>query len=597
MFQRLACLLGRRSRNGSSDDSSTFPIRQLFVLALVRICEPIAFMSIFPYVYHMVESFHVTDNDRQIALYAGMITSSFTFAEFSAGMFWGRMSDRIGRKPVLIMGLLGTAISMVAFGFAPNLATAMVARALGGMLNGNIGVLQTTVAEIVTKKEHQPRAYSIMPFVWCLGSIIGPAMGGALAQPCDNYPALFARSSLWDKFPFLLPNLVCITVLICGIVVGVLFLEETHPEKKHRRDPGLELGRWLVNLCWGSRVQLPDHSDVDVKEKYFDAPPGYETAESSPCLRPVDDGVSDDCDLEGQKSPAPKAFTRQVILAIVAYGILAYHSVSFDQLMPVLLSTPRSDDDIVLPLKFTGGLGMATKTIGFMLAVQGVYSMIAQLWLFPFVVKHFGTLRTFRFVLLVWPPLYLAVPYLVLLPAKLQTFAVYVSLISKITFHVIAFPATAILLANAAPSSKVLGSINGVAASTASLSRAFGPTITGLLHSKGLGSGYSVLAWWACGIVCLIGAIQSFWMEESPEPERFKTCQPEVNESEMKREALSDFGNQDQGSDFDELPEEEQRLLSLRSSVDHDFDISQLNLNAVGDFPKPQADVTHDTNV
>ncbi|KGO74053.1 Major facilitator superfamily domain, general substrate transporter [Penicillium italicum] len=595
MFQRPACFQGRRSRNGSGDDFSTFPIRQLFVLALVRICEPIAFMSIFPYVYHMVESFHVTDNDRQIALYAGMITSSFTFAEFSAGMFWGRMSDRIGRKPVLIMGLVGTAISMVVFGFAPNLATAMIARALGGMLNGNIGVLQTTVAEIVTKKEHQPRAYSIMPFVWCLGSIIGPAMGGALAQPCDNYPTLFARSTLWDKFPFLLPNLVCITVLVCGIVVGFLFLEETHPEKKHRRDPGLELGHWLVNLCWGSRVQLPDHSDVDVKEKYFDAPPGYETAESSPCLRPVDDGASADCDLEGQKSPAPKAFTRQVILAIVAYGILAYHSVSFDQLMPVLLSTPRSDDDVVLPLKFTGGLGMATKTIGFMLAVQGVYSMIAQLWLFPFVVKHFGTLRTFRFVLLVWPPLYLAVPYLVLLPAKIQMLAVYVSLISKITFHVIAFPATAILLANAAPSSKVLGSINGVAASTASLSRAFGPTITGLLHSKGLNSGYSVLAWWACGLVCLIGAIQSFWMEESPEPERFKTRQPEVSESEMKREVLSDFGNQDQVSD--ELPEEEQRLLSLRSSVDHDFDISQLNLNNVDNFPKPRADITNDTNV
>ncbi|KAJ5458556.1 hypothetical protein N7475_009944 [Penicillium sp. IBT 31633x] len=594
MFQLPACLQGRRSRNGSGDDFSAFPIRQLFVLALVRICEPIAFMSIFPYVYHMVESFHVTDNDRQIALYAGMITSAFTFAEFSAGMFWGRMSDRIGRKPVLIMGLVGTAISMIVFGFSPNLATAMIARALGGMLNGNIGVLQTTVAEIVTKKEHQPRAYSIMPFVWCLGSIIGPAMGGALAQPCDNYPGLFARNTLWDKFPFLLPNLICITVLVCGIVVGFLFLEETHPDKKHRRDPGIELRQWLVNLCWGSRVQLPVDSDVDVQEKYFDAPPEYASAESSPCLRPVDDVASAKYDLEGQKSPAPKTFTRQVIFVIVAYGILAYHSVSFDQLMPVFLSTPRSDDDVVLPLKFTGGLGMATKTIGFMLAVQGVYSMIAQLWLFPFVVKHFGTLRTFRFVLLVWPPLYLAVPYLVLLPAKLQTLAVYVSLISKITFHVIAFPATAIMLANAAPSSKVLGSINGVAASTASLSRAFGPTITGLLHTKGLDSGYSVLAWWACGLVCLIGAIQSFWMEETPEPERFKSSPSEVNESELKREALSDFDTE--GRESDELPEEEQRLLSLRSSVDNDFDISKLNLNTVDNSNQGNVNA-YDTNV
>lgn len=275
----------------------------------------------------MVESFHVTDNDQKIALYAGMITSSFTFAEFSAGMFWGRMSDRIGRKPVLIMGLIGTALSMVAFGFAPNLATAMIARALGGLLNGNIGVLQTTVAEIVTVKEHQPRAYSIMPFVWCLGSIIGPAMGGALAQPCDNYPGVFQRNTLLDRFPFLLPNLVCIVVLICGIVVGTLFLEETHPEKKHRRDPGRELGHWLISHCWGSRVQLLDDSAAG-DEKYFAyddvSPPEYESVESSPCLRPVTDFDSTDCDLEGgQKTSPPKAFTRQVIVTIIAYGILA----------------------------------------------------------------------------------------------------------------------------------------------------------------------------------------------------------------------------------------------------------------------------------
>jgi len=250
--------------------------------------------------------------------------------------------------------------------------------------------------------------------------------------------------------------------------------------------------------------------------------------------------------------------------------------------MPVFLSTPKSDDSVVLPLKFTGGLGLPTKTIGFMLAVQGIYSMIAQLWLFPFVVKHFGTLRTFRFVLLAWPPLYLAVPYLILLPAKLQMPAVYVALISKITFHVIAFPATAILLANAAPSSKVLGAINGAAASTASLSRAFGPTVTGLLHSKGLESGYSVLAWWACGLVCLMGAIQSFWMEEASEPERFKSRNSEVKEAELKQESMSE-GYAAQDTDV----EEEQRLLSLRSSIDHEFDITNLDLNATHDLAPP----------
>lgn len=91
-------------------------------------------MSIFPYIYYMVEEFGVPSND--ISFYAGMVTSAFTFAEFSTGMLWGRLSDKIGRKPVLLTGLAGTALSVLIFGFAPNIWVALIARALGGLLNG-----------------------------------------------------------------------------------------------------------------------------------------------------------------------------------------------------------------------------------------------------------------------------------------------------------------------------------------------------------------------------------------------------------------------------------------------------------------------------
>lgn len=91
-------------------------------------------MSIFPYIYYMVGDFGVPEND--ISFYAGMVTSAFTFAEFSTGMLWGRLSDRIGRKPVLLTGLAGTALSVLVFGFAPNIWVALIARALGGLLNG-----------------------------------------------------------------------------------------------------------------------------------------------------------------------------------------------------------------------------------------------------------------------------------------------------------------------------------------------------------------------------------------------------------------------------------------------------------------------------
>ena len=474
-------------------------------------------MSIFPYAYRMIETFDLTEDETQISIYAGMLITAFAFAEFSTGMLWGRVSDQMGRKPVLIMGLIGTAISMICFGFSRSLTSAILARALGGLLNGNVGVLQTTVAELVTKREHQPRAYSIMPFVWCLGSIIGPMMGGALAMPCEAYPWLFSRGGLFDKYPFLLPNIVCVIVLLFGIANGILFLEETHIEKKNRQDIGLKVGRCLIRKIFGEAALPNDNSHLFAsEEETFDPPPGYRSTEGSPRVSTVTPSIASEIESCTEKSNhgLKKTFNRQVILVIIGYGILAYHSVSFDSLMPVFLSESRNQTIISLPFRFSGGFGLSTKKIGFMMAVQGLYSMIAQLWFFPFIVRRVGTLTAFRTVMVVWPMLYFAVPYLVLLPSHFQIAGAYLCLLTKITFHVIAFPSNAILLANAAPSKSVLGTINGVASSTACLARAFGPTVSGAIHSFGLTFGCNGLAWWAGGVVCAIGAFESFFMEE-----------------------------------------------------------------------------------
>jgi MFS family permease len=294
-------------------------------------------MSIFPYAYRMIETFDITSDSTQISMYAGMLITSFAFAEFSTGVIWGRISDKIGRKPVLIMGLIGTALSMVSFGFATSLPAAIVARALGGLLNGNVGVLQTTVAELVTSKEHQPRAYSIMPFVWCLGSIIGPAMGGALAAPCEAYPWLFPRDTIFARHPFLLPNLVCVGVLMVGIMIGLLFLEETHPDLKWRRDFGLELGRRIMGKSTeGSASPYAETKIGSGATAEFanlienDAPPGYRSTEGSPRLSmaTIVSPALKEVDVEvayptraGRFSP--KTFNKQVVMVIIGYGILA----------------------------------------------------------------------------------------------------------------------------------------------------------------------------------------------------------------------------------------------------------------------------------
>jgi MFS family permease len=308
-------------------------------------------MSIFPYIYYMIESFHMTDDNRKIALFAGLVTSVFAFCEFLCGIPWGWASDRFGRKPILLTGLAGTGISMIVFGLAPNFATALIARALGGLLNGNIGVIHTTVGEVVTVEKHQARGYSIIPMVWCVGSVLGSAIGGVMADPVRNYG--WSEGTIWARFPFLLPNLFCTGIVVLGMVVGILFLEETHEDLKHNRDRGLEAGEWILSLFGNSPAPKLFGRKGDYTEEIFtflhedtDCPPDYRSTASSPELSPsaapvglpppayeyieglprdsMDlEALAREAEIEKRNASLSYAFTKQVVLIIASYGILA----------------------------------------------------------------------------------------------------------------------------------------------------------------------------------------------------------------------------------------------------------------------------------
>src|SRR5690242_5809114 len=86
-------------------------------------------------------------------------------------------------------------------------------------------------------------------------SIIGAVIGGTLADPVKNYPSVFGNCAFLKEYPFFLPNAVCTAVVAFGLTVGLLFLEETHQDKRGRDDLGLKLGRQLLRAipCLGPR--------------------------------------------------------------------------------------------------------------------------------------------------------------------------------------------------------------------------------------------------------------------------------------------------------------------------------------------------------
>lgn len=176
-------------------------------------------------------------------------------------------------------------------------------------------------------------------------SIIGPAIGGALARPCISYPEIFSRGTIWDRFPYLLPNIFSAVTVCFGVIAGLLFLEETHALKKHQRDRGRELGDYLIGIfcrarsCRGwirspEKQSLLDHDSTAKYQTIGGSPvaqdddevlPAYRSTESSPRLQPQDPEageVMSVCEPIVEVSN-PKIFTKPVVMIIVSYGILA----------------------------------------------------------------------------------------------------------------------------------------------------------------------------------------------------------------------------------------------------------------------------------
>ena len=192
------------------------------------------------------------------------------------------------------------------------------------------------------------------------------------------------------------------------------------------------------------------------------------------------------------------------------------HTITFDAMLPTILSTEPPEQLIPwrLPFKFGSRCGLGTREIGAILSIQEIYSMIATVFMFPVGVRELGALSLFRMIAISYPLLYVTTPYLVLLPNSLRMAGLYAVLIWKCTFTTMAYPSNAILLTNSAPSLLMLGTISGVAASTASLSKAFGPTVSGFLLSARLRSEYSGLAWWCSATIAVVGPLTSLFMTE-----------------------------------------------------------------------------------
>lgn len=133
-------------------------------------------------------------------------------------------------------------ISCLGFGFSSSFWQALLFRTLGGALNGNIGVMRTMVSEIVKEKKYhtspplaiptnraqtntpryQSRAFLLFPMCFNIGVIIGPILGGLLADPAGSYPKLFGHVTFFVRYPYATPNILS-AVFLLAATLGIFF--------------------------------------------------------------------------------------------------------------------------------------------------------------------------------------------------------------------------------------------------------------------------------------------------------------------------------------------------------------------------------------
>ncbi|KAF9230340.1 major facilitator superfamily domain-containing protein, partial [Melanogaster broomeanus] len=295
------------------------PKLQITIVLLVSLMEPVAAQCILPFINEasvewmlLRSDLDITGGDkRKVGYYAGLIESLFFATQALTALQWNRLSDYVGRKPVLLMGNFGLCISMLCFGLSSTFWGLVASRCITGALNGNVGVMKSMMGE-PTDETNRAQGFAFQPIIWSTGVVLGRIP----LSPQEQFAPLFS-GAFWAENPYFLPCLVAAMFAAFTFVVILAFLNETLP---------------------GTFLSKPPPTVLDREASCFS-------------------GTIVDADSGTLESPVPlrSLLVPKILLPIACYGAIAMLEIAMFALQPLFYSTPIE----------LGGLGFSPATIGF----------------------------------------------------------------------------------------------------------------------------------------------------------------------------------------------------------------------------------------
>jgi len=227
------------------------PVFFFFVVALLNVVDSFNLNIVWPLLPFMVDSYGVSRTEEDLGAWVGAAGAAVSVGQLLSSYAWGALSDRIGRRPVMLIGMCNSTFSVLVFGTARTYAQCLAGRFLSGLLNGNAGVVKTYVGE-TTEKSQQTMAFSIFAMAFGFASCVAPAIGGFLQRPAERWPGVFGDTA-FETFPFLLPMLCAAALTSFGGALGFLYAPETASQwrrmqkRREERERKRGLGRRDVN--------------------------------------------------------------------------------------------------------------------------------------------------------------------------------------------------------------------------------------------------------------------------------------------------------------------------------------------------------------
>jgi len=186
--------------------------REFWIVTFIAFVNAICFTIIIPLLYPYAKEFNLSD------FQASLLTTSFAICQFVGTPILGKLSDRYGRKPLLVLSLAGTVVANIIASFTPFAWLLFLARMFDGLTGGNVSIARAVISDVTTAEE-RPQAFGIFGATFRLGFVVGPT----LSYFSQKLPTFAGISSLGMSF------LVAATIAVVVTLLTLFFLPETLP--------------------------------------------------------------------------------------------------------------------------------------------------------------------------------------------------------------------------------------------------------------------------------------------------------------------------------------------------------------------------------